>query len=143
MQRAKNLSLGSPPPTRGTPTISSLLSVVTGITPAYAGNTITRSFLSVQSEDHPRLRGEHLQAVYNLPLRLGSPPPTRGTLKLMYTRLTRCRITPAYAGNTTLHLGKSQPLEDHPRLRGEHRAAWVMYSTISGSPPPTRGTRYY
>ena len=50
---------GSPPPTRGTH-LSPLLSInLSGITPAYAGNTINTAHIIYKIQDHPRLRGEH------------------------------------------------------------------------------------
>ena len=51
---------GSPPPTRGTHTVGWSFSDLAGITPAYAGNTVALKKHLINSEDHPRLRGEHL-----------------------------------------------------------------------------------
>ena len=72
----------------------------------------------------------------------GSPPPTRGTRAEFVINDTKGGITPAYAGNTASlgHLIFS--LQDHPRLRGEHIARSLTYWELTGSPPPTRGTRY-
>ena len=56
--------LGSPPPTRGTPTDELLNNPDLRITPAYAGNTYKLASRGQLSEDHPRLRGEH----YIIPL---------------------------------------------------------------------------
>ena len=96
---------------------------LTGITPAYAGNTTerrgktmhnegspppTRGTLSMHKhcrnvgKDHPRLRGEHHSATSVATNSGGSPPPTRGTLA---------------AGLKCVEYSK-----DHPRLRGEHEA---------------------
>ena len=72
--------LGSPPPTRGTLNVRSNAKMRVGITPAYAGNTKTMSYVVVFDGDHPRLRGEHITAVDAFLGVLGSPPPTRGTL---------------------------------------------------------------
>ena len=49
------------------------------------------------------------------------------------------RITPAYAGNTTLVLHKRALQEDHPRLRGEYFESLEKCLNAVGSPPPTRG----
>ena len=97
---------GSPPPTRGTPVVASVAAVASGITPAYAGNTSSKSTASrwlntlgitpayagntqkyleklYESGDHPRLRGEH-NYISTISLKvLGSPPPTRGTQKIV------------------------------------------------------------
>ena len=71
---------GSPPPTRGTPTMKKAFVWSPGITPAYAGNTGKRQLKRVRGGDHPRLRGEHKLAFNIKPFSGGSPPPTRGTL---------------------------------------------------------------
>ena len=112
------------------------------ITPAYAGNTKTR-FLSMQkNRDHPRLRGEHLARCSHVSSTLGSPPPTRGTQVVVIPCSFRPGITPAYAGNTVVSV--LRPLQDreHPRLRGEHLQLFDCSYLYSGSPPPTRGTRF-
>ena len=91
---------GSPPPTRGTPGEQLLLNFDTRITPAYAGNTVIVNFFRTEHRDHPRLRGEHFLLFPFVSLLLGSPPPTRGTLKAPVICCISDRITPAYAGNT-------------------------------------------
>ena len=75
----KSAVLGSPPPTRGTRFKTLRLSFSIGITPAYAGNTLTCGVDTQGNRDHPRLRGEHLSMFVLYVLCLGSPPPTRGT----------------------------------------------------------------
>ena len=52
---------------------------------------------------------------------VGSPPPTRGTQLPDGNFLAVARITPAYAGNTFSKKPTKSDIEDHPRLRGEHR----------------------
>ena len=91
------------------------------ITPAYAGNTALLILAVYNSWDHPRLRGEHRGDKELTDYAVGSPPPTRGTLKTKNRGRRYGRITPAYAGNTAdenhvINLGG-----DHPRLRGEHQ----------------------
>ena len=70
------------------------------ITPAYAGNTSSLYNSFVFYQDHPRIRGEHLE---------------KGNIYKMETR-----ITPAYAGNTFKSKFTGKVAEDHPRIRGEH-----------------------
>ena len=94
------LSPGSPPPTRGTHENISNNGLYTGITPAYAGNTEAKKLLAKQSQDHPRLRGEHLLRWISLTASRGSPPPTRGTRGFRKREALYTGITPAYAGNT-------------------------------------------
>ena len=100
---------GSPPLTRGTLSCRVLVVFQFGITPAYAGNT-SFAFLKTSSVwDHPRLRGEHLYHEYFYHFHQGSPPLTRGTHIAFLSFLVAFGITPAYAGNTTVHLNQVQP----------------------------------
>ena len=131
---------GSPPPTRGTLTWVAPIINPKRITPAYAGNTMSCPLQGIRFLDHPRLRGEHSVEKLKSSFDVGSPPPTRGTLKAWYKSSLTSGITPAYAGNTSpcpLYILK---LWDHPRLRGEHSAYHHWPSFEIGSPPPTRGT---
>ena len=91
---------GSPPLTRGTPHLFNFSASLAGITPAYAGNTEALKEDFANMEDHPRLRGEHLQTFRQPHILLGSPPLTRGTLESTLCNFSPVRITPAYAGNT-------------------------------------------
>ena len=91
---------GSPPPTRGTQTFTNSTDYTYRITPAYAGNTSKKVLNVLVTGDHPRLRGEHFCMFPIFLFRLGSPPPTRGTLRYTLHDLIIFGITPAYAGNT-------------------------------------------
>ena len=132
---------GSPPPTRGTPDYNSYVELNNRITPAYAGNTSVCSPNFISGADHPRLRGEHVESQDIVNGRIGSPPPTRGTLEGATFIDAILGITPAYAGNTALSKRYGQASKDHPRLRGEHFVSSSKRVSLSGSPPPTRGTR--
>ena len=94
--------LGSPPPTRGTLIHHLTNKPAYRITPAYAGNTLLKLYNKKSRKDHPRLRGEHFEAIERITDDEGSPPPTRGTLNTTKTKLDPDGITPAYAGNTPL-----------------------------------------
>ena len=72
------------------------------ITPAYAGNTPEFDANNKQYGDHPRLRGEYVALLYKFVLSAGSPPPTRGIHDFEKFENVTNRITPAYAGNTTI-----------------------------------------
>ena len=70
----------------------------TGITPAYAGKSMSEISNLQVPKDHPRLCGEKLTVLlvtYDSP---GSPPPMRGKGLSLHIFHTSCRITPAYAG---------------------------------------------
>ena len=51
------------------------------------------------AKDHPRPRGEHKQIGDGTFSPEGSPPPTRGTLMIMFVVMIMVGITPAHAGN--------------------------------------------
>ena len=79
------------------------------ITPAYAGKrSISRSNLPLK-RDHPRLCGEKLISLHKSSSERGSPPPMRG--KVFFNDFSHglLRITPAYAGKSSLCI----PLKRH------------------------------
>ena len=135
--------MGSPPPTRGTLTELNNTAKQFGITPAYAGNTVMQSSSFNSPQDHPRLRGEHIDAGGTYHETEGSPPPTRGTPLVHPSMFRRIGITPAYAGNTYICQHTELIIWDHPRLRGEHWIGLMRIIVLVGSPPPTRGTPMY
>ena len=94
-----------------------------GITPAYAGKSITHPALFLKFRDHPRLRGEKLHQSIAFPAPPGSPPLTRGKVREHYF-LTGVPW-------------------DHPRLRGEKRFASSRPACQKGSPPLTRGKEMF
>ena len=91
---------GSPPHTRGTLHSTNSRHFLTGITPAYAGNT------------------NKIPQEFRTPL--GSPPHTRGTQRTLAALELISGITPAYAGNTGNSRRRIARYRDHPRIRGEH-----------------------
>ena len=62
-QRHRIVTTGSPPLTRGIHRIAVHRVSVLGITPAYAGNTVTLLGECLRRQDHPRLRGEYFSAL--------------------------------------------------------------------------------
>ena len=94
--------VGSPPLARGTGCCAPLLSPLSRITPACAGNS-KRSEKRVETHrDHPRLRGEQENAMLILQHFAGSPPLARGTGFSIATKSVISGITPACAGNRYL-----------------------------------------
>ena len=92
---------------------------LSGITPAYAGKSLTGTVWTRPPRDHPRLCGEKnffglCQHQY-----LGSPPPMRGKVVPSGCFGFWSRITPAYAGKSTSDTVKGFIKGDHPRLCGE------------------------
>ena len=113
---------GSPPHTRGIPFLLPRISPESGITPAYAGNTLLHSSLCLACEDHPRIRGEYSSSNSKAADVPGSPPHTRGIPIILMKSTATTRITPAYAGNTSLSLSHALNLiGSPPHTRGIHR----------------------
>ena len=93
---------GSPPHTRGILNPAIIPTTPRGITPAYAGNTLVIAKNDRVAGDHPRIRGEYIEFLFDFSNFLGSPPHTRGILIITWYVFTFPRITPAYAGNTII-----------------------------------------
>ena len=110
---------GSSPHTRGARHAEHAFDRRDGIIPAYAGSTDAPATRSRRSGDHPRIRGEHQEALVGILGAAGSSPHTRGA---------RRRAA-----------GMRHPPLDHPRIRGEHASARVFGVDSSGSSPHTRG----
>ena len=88
---------------------------------------------------HPRERGENITLIFMSISHGGSPPRTRGKLRLPALAPLAHWLTPANAGKTLLPAADSCHQRAHPRERGENL---LMPSTIElyvGSPPRTRG----
>ena len=109
------------------------------ITPAYAGKRISGMNSAIVNKDHPRLCGEKTNIYHFRIYRAGSPPPMRGKecFEQLYKNLTR--ITPAYAGKSSINFGIICSRRDHPRLCGEKGQCLTLPCRLLGSPPPMRG----
>ncbi len=127
------------PAFRGTPDHEPSPLTLGGITPAFAGSTLSGPPIPWSSWDHPRIRGEH--GVWRGPERVsvGSPPHSRGALDALDGLEAVDRITPAFAGSTSLSQDWPPQRRDHPRIRGEHNARCLCRASRLGSPPHSRG----
>ena len=110
-----------------------------GIPPAYAGKRLLLAIPAFAFKDHPRIRGEKTPPGQLLSATLGSPPHTRGKVLNSFFLTARSGITPAYAGKRCQNHLTLQPLQDHPRIRGEKVILKVVPIISIGSPPHTRG----
>ena len=110
---------GSPPRMRGKVIAEAGHHQIGGITPAYAGKSIS----SVQTENTQE----------------GSPPRMRGKELRVETCFSHDGITPAYAGKRQERLSSRTSHRDHPRVCGEKNACWGVPQTPLGSPPRMRG----
>ena len=112
-------------------------------TPAHAGNTLPHHPGQTEAQVHPRSRGEYSQSPYTSHDLRGSPPLTRGILKVTQSIYEIKRFTPAHAGNTWKYKNIRRSNQVHPRSRGEYRVPGLILSSDPGSPPLTRGIRGY
>ena len=135
-----SLPTGSSPLARGTPVCHFFILLQLGIIPACAGNTISLNLPLRSSQDHPRLRGEHVQQGTVLRGHSGSSPLARGTRPNLRTDLPCQGIIPACAGNTSMRRMIRLGSRDHPRLRGEHSTPSLTMLSWWGSSPLARGT---
>ena len=134
--------LGSSPRMRGTHSRCRRAANVTGIIPAYAGNTMMTPRLTTATWDHPRVCGEHDPLVPSVCDVLGSSPRMRGTLGRRVVGLCLVGIIPAYAGNTTARNASTKAKRDHPRVCGEHSRRGSAGLSFGGSSPRMRGTPF-
>ena len=91
---------GSPPRMRGKLFLNFCRNLDSGITPADAGKTKSRTILSAVAEDHPRGCGENTESMEEIAVSLGSPPRMRGKQWADAVNGAAERITPADAGKT-------------------------------------------
>ena len=110
-----------------------------GITPAYAGKRTDTGEFSAACGDHPRVCGEKLFVGRRCGCPSGSPPRMRGKGSRLNRVRLACRITPAYAGKSTVQGRNAYHGQDHPRVCGEKAlpASWRL--PVPGSPPRMRG----
>ena len=114
-----------------------------GITPAYAGKSLSPNYRPDVTGDHPRLCGEkagenHVEFVLE-----GSPPPMRGKGSVDFPCSIHDGITPAYAGKRFILTKNIDVGGDHPRLCGEKSDMLEKITWNLGSPPPMRGKGEY
>ena len=125
---------------RGTPLPGIANALVSGVIPAYAGNTRLRLRCGASPWDHPRVCGEHQGFLDLLNEGRGSSPRMRGTPVASFATIAVTGIIPAYAGNTSQCAALRAVLRDHPRVCGEHMSATSLAVRLTGSSPRMRGT---
>ena len=106
-----------------------------------AGSTASGRLSILSRRDHPRVGGEHVEALTTVYVSTGSPPRWRGAQTNLETLMSNTGITPALAGSTTLRISRSCAGRDHPRVGGEHTPYSALPTIRMGSPPRWRGAR--
>ena len=132
---------GSSPPARGARGGPATGGRSRRIIPACAGSTLPSMIRRAATQDHPRLRGEHVIRSDKPEAAAGSSPPARGARARSYARKIMTRIIPACAGSTARCCSRDAARWDHPRLRGEHPSRPSTGTSSAGSSPPARGAR--
>ena len=137
--RKSSTASGSPPRARGKAKRNENRSRRSGITPACAGKSCTRSHWASPAQDHPRVRGEKEIRGGYLDQMSGSPPRARGKGLIAPCVHNLLGITPACAGKSETIAMKCSILWDHPRVRGEKADLRRSKHPAQGSPPRARG----
>ena len=132
---------GSSPRARGAPDRARPPTRSTGIIPACAGSTPACAGSRRQQRDHPRVRGEHIEATLQVLKHEGSSPRARGAPAHLAAGAKGPGIIPACAGSTPSRSPASRLPTDHPRVRGEHNSRDATAIDNQGSSPRARGAR--
>ncbi|VEC52716.1 Domain of uncharacterised function (DUF2825) [Escherichia coli] len=112
--------IGLSPLARGTPYSFRTLHEICRFIPAGAGNTPSRSRVSVMKTVYPRWRGEHERVPCLGSYDGGLSPLARGTRGCLGGICCVSRFIPAGAGNTHFIMNGGNIVAVYPRWRGEH-----------------------
>ena len=137
--RAGHGATGSSPLTRGKLQEPSADLAQSGLIPAHAGKTRSRSWRSSARPAHPRSRGENAVVSLEQLAPAGSSPLTRGKLRRAPVLRSPSGLIPAHAGKTVLRAQSGVSPRAHPRSRGENLPDRDAATAIAGSSPLTRG----
>ena len=119
-QGAGRLWVGSPPRGRGKVSKGIKPSDERGITPAWAGKSLSRPPAVGRAQDHPRVGGEKSWWGDEVTPKQGSPPHGRGKADGAAGRAALGWITPAWAGKSIPAIGvPGASMGSPPRGRGK------------------------
>ena len=135
------LPRGSSPLTRGKPPLVRPGCAQGGLIPAHAGKTRPTECRALDTQAHPRSRGENSPTQRPQRNQEGSSPLTRGKLVSIVRAVTLAGLIPAHAGKTVWVRVEIDNARAHPRSRGENRCVQSRPSRTVGSSPLTRGKR--
>ena len=138
-----HFAMGSPPRMRGKGSKELESNGNMGITPAYAGKSLTILILYTDRWDHPRVCGEKDLRPDTQALVPGSPPRMRGKGHFRVGVACLTGITPAYAGKSAARVAGAGAHWDHPRVCGEKSGLFFLLFAGKGSPPRMRGKVYF
>ena len=132
-------SLGTSPRTRGKRDNRFLRRCTGRNIPAHAGKTVTYFSGRRTTKEHPRARGENLLRILISQPDAGTSPRTRGKQHKHQISSKLHRNIPAHAGKTWGWRCRFPWCAEHPRARGENRAARTRTRCGTGTSPRTRG----
>ena len=112
-----------------------------GLIPAHAGKTDNSVNLQVNTQAHPRSRGENAPHAHPAAPSTGSSPLTRGKRRRRARTPSRAGLIPAHAGKTGCVRARRRRSRAHPRSRGENDCRAMPTRSPAGSSPLTRGKR--
>ena len=135
----RSVGAGSPPHRRGKAHHLDDITSERRITPAWAGKSAGFQSAPSGPRDHPRVGGEKHSGSCRTLTRSGSPPRGRGKVRFRHLVEVSLRITPAWAGKSTLGSVLVRPRRDHPRVGGEKQLLVIHHKQLRGSPPRGRG----
>ena len=135
-------TMGSPPRMRGKELFKLQGGDCRGITPAYAGKSLSITKRNLINWDHPRVCGEKRTLPAAVVVQLGSPPRMRGKVPGHGFLRGDRGITPAYAGKSSYLLDYYGKSKDHPRVCGEKTTEPFADVASWGSPPRMRGKAF-
>ena len=133
------VNTGTSPRTRGKRRTFVTEESFTGNIPAHAGKTF--EFIPVFHcvREHPRARGENFASLAIACIFRGTSPRTRGKRVGIMRQILGFGNIPAHAGKTGTSQAECRTGPEHPRARGENRAAWLKLRKSYGTSPRTRG----
>ena len=118
--RGAILSRGSAPHMRGILETGEPVAKRAGISPAHAGNTTKRNYITLSITDQPRTCGEYVTDSLPTQPPRGSAPHMRGIQLTNAPNVNKPRISPAHAGNTSSTASPRACSQDQPRTCGEY-----------------------
>ena len=130
---------GLPPRGRGRGATRRGWPPVTGITPAWAGKSLSSPSSEARHEDYPRVGGEERAPTPPACPLGGLPPRGRGRAGHVCPGEPRARITPAWAGKRRAPRAPRKAPRDYPRVGGEESRRRRRSAKRRGLPPRGRG----
>ena len=124
---------------RGKDFESAMARVNAGITPAYAGKSLSGHSDIPRPWDHPCVCGEKASKFAKEENAAGSPLRMRGKAIFKSALQELGRITPAYAGKSRSSRPFSLCVRDHPCVCGEKCSQAGVHLQSTGSPLRMRG----